>query len=69
VKESNKILGSGTNLWRYMDLGRFLALIDQKALYFARLHEFEDPWEGACSPSDPLVTRLDREYMKVAVPN
>jgi hypothetical protein len=30
-----------------MDLGRFLALIDAKELYFSRLHELDDPWEGA----------------------
>src|ERR1700733_1393310 len=34
-------------LWRYMDIGRFIALLDSKALYFARLHELGDPWEAA----------------------
>ena len=53
-----------TELWRYMDVARFLALIDQKELYLPRLHELqsEDPWEGAASPSDPLFGR-DPEYM------
>jgi len=34
-------------LWRYMDVGRFIALALDRKLYFARLHELDDPWEGA----------------------
>ena len=34
------------SLWRYMDVGRFLALLFNKALYFSRKHDFDDPWEG-----------------------
>jgi hypothetical protein len=34
-------------LWRYMDVGRFIALLDSKGLYFARVHELGDPWEAA----------------------
>ena len=30
-----------------MDVGQFIALIDSKALYFARVHELGDPWEAA----------------------
>lgn len=58
-----------TGLWRYMDVARFLALIDQKELYFSRLHEFEDKWEGACSLADPLITGRDPNFMKVAAAN
>lgn len=35
------------NLWRYMDVARFVALLDSKALYFARLFELNDRWEAA----------------------
>ena len=63
--KSENELKPQTELWRYMDLARFLALIDRKELYFSRLHEFEDTWEGAWSPSDPLFRR-DPEYMKLA---
>lgn len=63
-KSENKLKGQ-TELWRYMDLARFLALIDQKELHFSRLHEFEDTWEGAWSTSDPLFGR-DPEYMRLA---
>ncbi|MGC9948737.1 MAG: hypothetical protein ABSF64_20405 [Bryobacteraceae bacterium] len=54
-----------TALWRYMDLARFLVLIDRKKLYFSRLPELEDAWEGAWSPSDPLFER-DPKYMLIA---
>jgi hypothetical protein len=32
-----------TILWRYMDVGCFIAFIEDKALYFARLRELGDP--------------------------
>lgn len=60
-------LGPNTELWRYMDLARFLALIDQKQLYFSRLHELEDHWEGAYSSSDPLFSRDDPKAVRLAV--
>jgi hypothetical protein len=34
-------------IWRYMDVGCFLALLKTKVLYFARRSELNDPWEGA----------------------
>jgi hypothetical protein len=37
-----KPLKSQTELWRYMDVARFLALIDQKELYLPRLQEFQN---------------------------
>jgi hypothetical protein len=33
-------------IWRYMDVARFLTLISERNVYFARLHELGDPWEG-----------------------
>jgi len=36
----------GVPLWRYMDLSRFLRLLQQRALYFCRLDSFDDPYEG-----------------------
>lgn len=39
-------------IWHYMDLFKFLALLDTSKLYFARLDTLEDPFEGAF-PSDP----------------
>src|ERR1700719_3100914 len=67
MSKSENELTPQTELWRYMDLARFLALIDQKELYVPRLHEFqsEDASEGAASPSDPLFGQ-DPEYMQRA---
>lgn len=35
-----------TCIWRYMDVGRFLALLKSRSLYFARTHELDDLWEA-----------------------
>jgi hypothetical protein len=34
-------------LWRYMDLTKFVALLHDRALYFARADELGDPFEGS----------------------
>jgi hypothetical protein len=34
-------------LWRYMDLSKFISLISKKAIYFAAVSSFEDPYECA----------------------
>jgi hypothetical protein len=34
-------------LWRYMDFAKFLALIKDSSIYFARADQLGDPWEGA----------------------
>jgi hypothetical protein len=49
VTDWNPILEACPNdakLWRYLDLSRFLDLVTQKVLYFSRLREFDDKWEG-----------------------
>jgi hypothetical protein len=33
-------------LWRYMDLAKYLALLDTSTLYLARPDQFDDPVEG-----------------------
>ena len=33
-------------VWRYLDVGRFLTLVHEKALYFSRPSEMLDSWEG-----------------------
>ena len=65
--KSENELKPQTALWRYMDVARFLALIDRKELYFPRLHELQndDAWEGAVSLSDSAFEH-DREYMHKA---
>ena len=36
-----------TPIWRYMDFGRYCAMLKDAALYFARADTFEDRFEGA----------------------
>ena len=48
-------------LWRYIDLSKFIDLLNRKELFFTRLDNFEDPFEGASTEKD----YLDREqYIK-----
>jgi hypothetical protein len=35
-----------TVIWRYLDLPKFLLMLEQRSLYFALLSEFEDKWEA-----------------------
>jgi hypothetical protein len=67
MSKSENGLKRKTALWRYMDVARFLALIDRKELYFPKLHELqnEDAWEGAVSPFDPALED-DRDYLHKA---
>src|SRR5438270_12340311 len=40
-------------LWRYVDLPQLLWVLESRALWFSRLDQFEDPYEGA--PPRPLI--------------
>lgn len=33
--------------WRYMDFAKFVAMLQQRGLYFSRADQFDDPFEGA----------------------
>lgn len=50
-------LASDTQIWRYVDLAKFLDLLTRRNLYFARLDKLEDPFEGAI-PRQFLIDRL-----------
>lgn len=39
-------------LWRYMDLTRFVALLEDSALFFSAPENFEDPYEGSLSQAN-----------------
>lgn len=41
--------GDDARVWRFIDLPKLLSLIEDRALYFARLGTFEDPYEGRVS--------------------
>lgn len=36
-----------TKIWRYMNLTKLLSLLDNERLYFARVHQMDDPFEGS----------------------
>jgi len=57
--------GDSVELWRYMDLGKFLSMIRGQCLYFARLREFsEDSLEGVHPGAQAVYPNLDREGLK-----
>lgn len=33
-------------IWRYMDFAKFMSLISKSAIYFSRVDQFDDKWEG-----------------------
>jgi hypothetical protein len=45
--EADRRVDPQTVLWRYMDLPKFLQLLEDKTLFFARADKFDDPFEGA----------------------
>jgi hypothetical protein len=45
--ESDKRCEPDTALWRYMDLAKFLVMLESRAIYFARADTFDDRFEGA----------------------
>lgn len=36
-----------TVIWRYMTFAQFVNILETKTLWFSRIKNFEDPWEGA----------------------
>lgn len=42
-------------VWRYMDLDKYLSLLDRSALFFCRADKFSDPFEGS-------IPRREAEY-------
>ena len=70
MSDSVEFVPRGVGIWRYMDVARFLALIDEKRLYFARLHELSDPWEGVWRPAackDGMVSLPSRAVVRLAI--
>ncbi len=59
--DANGELESDIRIWRYMDVGRFLALLKSRSLYFAKPHEFPDSWEALQLP------RIEREILRDAL--
>src|SRR5690348_12510538 len=47
-------------VWRYMDLAKYLTMLNSKSLYFARANKLGDPFEGLSTRA--MVAR--REYIR-----
>ncbi len=43
----HEVPAASAKLWRYLDLAKFLSLLEDKSLFFTRLNHFCDPYEGA----------------------
>lgn len=43
---------SSISIWRYMDFAKYVALLKERAVYFARLDTFDDPFEGSLSKAE-----------------
>lgn len=43
-------------VWRYMDFTKFVSLLESESLYLAAADRFEDPYEGAMSHANELIT-------------
>ncbi|MBV1778727.1 DUF2971 domain-containing protein [Paeniglutamicibacter sp. ABSL32-1] len=39
-------------LWRYMDIARFISLLEDEAIFFARADQMADKWEGSYGPAN-----------------
>src|SRR5687768_14667395 len=60
--EADKRVEPGTKLWRYMDLAKFLHLLEDRTLFFARADRLGDPFEGASGISGRKA-EWDRFYL------
>lgn len=39
-------------IWRYMDLTKFIHLLTHEYIYFHKVSEFQDKYEGSLTPRD-----------------
>lgn len=61
--EVDKRVEPGTKLWRYMDLSKFLDLLETKTLFFGRADNLGDPFEGASGVAD-RESEWDKFYLQ-----
>ena len=45
-------------IWRYVDFTKFLDLLETKALFFSRVSELDDPFEGSFPSAQTVLERL-----------
>ena len=68
------IVPDDATIWRYVNLEKFLALLQSRQLFFASLDGFDDPYEGYY-PKDvwqqsinPVLEELERRNLSSLVP-
>ena len=61
-----KPTNENSKVWRYMDFTKFISLLDKRELWFSRVSELDDPFEGTLSKMslylDPVVPGQSEEY-------
>lgn len=65
----NSSLNLSTKIFRYMDLSKFLSLIHQKYLFFARASSFEDRLEGMPTDLDSWLGSGVAEMLDIVANN
>ncbi len=68
-----KPLPADATLWRFMDLAKFMSMLENNALFFARVDKLGDPFEGSfpknnvdvdpSSLKEPVVAELYKDHM------
>ena len=53
-------------IWRYIDLSKYISLLNDKALYFCRMDKLVDRFEGSLPRSNILLRKAD-PYSKIMV--
>ncbi len=53
---------SKIRIWRYLDFAKFVSLINDRAVFFARADRFKDPFEGSYCKN---VTEVRTEYYRL----
>jgi hypothetical protein len=56
-------IGDEEILWRYQDLPRYLDLLIRKRLFFTRIDQLEDPFEGRFSKSDERLFTEEQRHL------
>lgn len=55
-----------TTIWRYMDLGKFISIVQANQLWFSHRSAFDDPYEGRYSKA--VAEEMQRERWNIEEP-
>jgi hypothetical protein len=60
-------LETDSKIWRYMDLSKFLSLLENNSLFFTRSDKFQDPYEGTLNQPQLLAIKNEINNLKVLI--